>query len=273
MVTLTCPVCGGNLLRKERTLRCEKGHCYDLAKQNYVNLLLRNQSSRKRHGDDKRMVAARQAFLDAGYYAPLRDELCRMALKYGGETVKLLDVGCGEGYYTSAVRSALENAGKCCDALGVDISKTALMAANKRDKALELAVASISALPVPDGEIDLLLSVFAPTDDGEFLRAVKPGGIFIKAAPLEDHLFGLKRAVYDAPYRNGPLTYAPEGFTLLERSEICGSIRVSPNAQIEALFMMTPYYYKTGAADQAKLKALDELTTEYAFGVLVFRKD
>jgi hypothetical protein len=33
---------------------------------------------------------------------------------------------------------------------------------------------------------------------------------------------------------------------------------------------MTPYYYKTSAADQAKLKGLDTLETQLEFGVLVY---
>ena len=79
MPELTCPVCGGVLHREERSLRCDAGHCYDLARQGYVNLLRSNQSKSKRHGDDKRMVAARTTFLDAGYYAPLRDAVAAAA--------------------------------------------------------------------------------------------------------------------------------------------------------------------------------------------------
>ena len=86
MPELTCPVCGGVLHREERSLRCGAGHCYDIARQGYVNLLRSNQSKSKRHGDDKRMVAARTAFLDAGYYAPLRDALAGTDTKvYAGE--------------------------------------------------------------------------------------------------------------------------------------------------------------------------------------------
>ena len=273
MLNLTCPVCGGALECADRTLNCANGHCYDLAKQNYVNLLMRNQSSDKRHGDDKLMVAARQEFLDAGYYAPLRDALCALAVKYGGESVALLDVGCGEGYYTSAVRTALESAGKPCSAVGIDISKTALIAAAKRDSALTLAVASVSALPVGDASCDILMNIFAPNDDAEFRRVLRPSGVLLKAVPLERHLFGLKAAVYDEPYLNPAPDYAPAGFTALERADVTGSIEVTPQKQIENLFMMTPYYYKTGAVDQAKLASLDTLTTEIAFGILAFRRE
>ena len=272
MQTLICPVCGGPLARCERSLRCPQNHCYDLAKQHYVNLLMRNQSARKRHGDDKRMVSARQEFLDGGFYACLRDALCTLADKYapGGE---LLDAGCGEGYYTSAVRRTLEASGRPGSAVGIDISKTALIAAAKRDAALTLAVAGVNRLPVGAGSCDVLMNVFAPDDEAEFRRVLRPGGLLLKAVPRENHLLGLKSAVYEKPYLNPPPAYAPLGFSLLERLDVDARITVAPGRQIENLFMMTPYYYKTGAEDQAKLAALDELTTELEFAVFALRRD
>ena len=272
MPELKCPVCGGALSQNERTLRCEKGHSYDLAKQNYVNLLMSNKSSAKRHGDDKLMVRARRDFLEKGYYLFLREEICRLAAEHCGEKVEFLDAGCGEGWYTSAVKEALESSGKSCSALGVDISKEALAAAGRRDKSLSLAVASINALPVADEKCDLLLNVFAPHDDTEFRRVLKKGGILIKVMPLETHLFGLKKAVYDEPYLNGAAEYAPEGFEKVCRSEIRKMISLESNEDIQNLFMMTPYYYKTGKSDQEKLLTLSRLETEADFAVCVLRK-
>jgi len=272
MPALKCPVCGGVLGLEGRTYRCEKGHSYDLAKQNYVNLLMSNKSSAKRHGDDKLMVRARTDFLEKGYYLHLRDEICRLAAEYCGEKVDLLDAGCGEGWYTSAVKSGLEAAGKSCSALGVDISKEALMAAGRRDKSIAWAVAGINALPVPDGSCSLVLNVFAPTDDEEYRRVLRPGGLVIKAMPLETHLFGLKKAVYDEPYLNGPAEYAPEGFEAVCRSELRKLIRLENNEDIQNLFMMTPYYYKTGRSDQEKLSALEYLETEADFAVCVLKR-
>lgn len=272
MPELKCPVCGGPLSLEGRSFRCEKGHSYDLAKQNYVNLLMSNKSSAKRHGDDKLMVRARTDFLEKGYYLHLRSEICRLASEFCGEDVDFLDAGCGEGWYTSAVKSALENAGKVCRALGVDISKEALMAAGRRDKSIAWAVASINSLPVAQDSCSLLLNVFAPTDDGEYRRVLRPGGILIKAMPLETHLFGLKKAVYDNPYLNGPAEYAPEGFELLHRSEVRRLISLESSEDIQNLFMMTPYYYKTGRADQEKLAKLHHLETEADFAVCVLKR-
>ena len=148
MPELTCPVCGGVLHREERSLRCDAGHCYDLARRGYVNLLRTNQSKAKRHGDDQRMVAARTAFLDAGYYAPLRDAIAAAAVEYTSGDADVLDAGCGEGYYTAHVLHALQAQGRSASVCGVDISRDALICAHRRAPELTLAVASIAHLPV-----------------------------------------------------------------------------------------------------------------------------
>ena len=210
MPELTCPVCGGALHREERSLRCGAGHCYDLARQGYVNLLRTNRSKDKRHGDDKRMVAARTAFLDAGYSAPLRDAIAAAATEYTSGDAGVLDAGC-------------------------------------RAPELTLAVASIAHLPVADASCDLVLNVFAPHDAAEFARVLRPQGVLLRVIPLERHLWGLKRAVYDHPYENTVPDPALPGFALAEQRTLRGTITLRTNADIEALFCMTPYYYKSGA--------------------------
>lgn len=272
MPDLTCPVCGGVLHREERSLRCGAGHCYDIARQGYVNLLRSNQSKSKRHGDDKRMVAARTAFLDAGYYAPLRDAVAAAAAEFTAGDADVLDAGCGEGYYTAQVLHTLQQQGRTPSVCGVDISRDALICAHRRAPELTLAVASIAHLPVADASCDLLLNVFAPHDAGEFARVLRPQGVLLRVIPLERHLWGLKCAVYDRPYENEMPDPALSGFVLTARRELRGTVTLRSQAEIEALFCMTPYYYKTGARDQAKLRALDTLTTETEFALLIYNK-
>ena len=160
----SCPVCGASLEAEAHTFRCQNGHSYDRAKKGYVNLLQSNQSHNKRHGDDRAMVAARTAFLDAGYYAPLCKSISEASVACCGDQPTVLDVGCGEGYYTAAVYDALIAAGKTPDVRGVDISREALIAAHRRLGALSLAVASLAHLPMAELSCDLLLNVFAPLD-------------------------------------------------------------------------------------------------------------
>ena len=51
-----------------------------------------------------------------------------------------------------------------------------------------------------------------------------------------------------------------------------GKIRLH-GGEIESLFKMTPYYYKTSAEGQARAAALSELETEVSFEVLCYRKE
>ena len=117
-----------------------------------------------------------------------------------------------------------------------------------------------------------MLNVFAPHDAAEFARVLRTNGVLLRVIPLERHLWGLKQAVYDRPYENTVPDPALPGFTLAEQRTLRGTITLRTNADIEALFCMTPYYYKTGARDQAKLHALDTLTTETEFALLIYRK-
>lgn len=272
MTIFRCPNCGGPLAREPHRLACPAGHSFDLAKSGYVNLLLSRQSGQKRHGDDKRMVKARSTFLQKGHYAPMRQELLRQGLAAASENMVVLDAGCGEGYYTAELAKTLREQGFSPRVAGIDISKEALQEAAKRDRQSEYAVASCFHLPVGDGSVDLLLSVFAPYCGDEFLRVLRPGGSFLMVIPLENHLYGLKQAIYEKPYRNEVKPYDLPGFRLEECRELRYQITLHGQEEIESLFMMTPYYYKTGAADQQKLLTKTTLTTPAEFAVLRYKK-
>ena len=272
MTIFRCPNCGRPLAREPHRLACPAGHSFDLAKSGYVNLLLSHGAGPKHHGDDKRMVKARSTFLQKGHYAPMRQELLRQGLAAASENMVVLDAGCGEGYYTAALAELLRQQGLCPHVAGIDISKEALQEAAKRDRQSEYAVASCFHLPVGDGSIDLLLSVFAPYCGEDFLRVLRPGGSFLMVIPLENHLYGLKQAIYEKPYRNEVKPYDLPGFRLEECRELRYQITLHGQEEIESLFMMTPYYYKTGAADQQKLLTKTTLTTPAEFAVLRYKK-
>ena len=98
MIQLICPVCGNGLVLAEHVYRCCAGHCFDEAKSGYVNLL--PPAGTGHHGDDRLMVRARTAFLNKGYYSPLREAAAEMSSRFCPDGGVIIDAGCGEGYYT-----------------------------------------------------------------------------------------------------------------------------------------------------------------------------
>lgn len=263
-----CPVCKEPLKQEDKSLKCTNGHCFDISRKGTVNLLL---SAKANHGDDKRMVAARRAFLDKGYYEPLHKAVRELVGKYAHEGCTVLDCGCGECSYTADISRYLAFSGISADIIGIDVSKEAINAGASRHAGLDLAVASVFAVPLADKSCDIVLSLFAPFAGSEYIRLLKKDGIYITAFPLEDHLIELKNAVYEKPYLNSVQPLGIEGFELLESGECRFRAELASNEDITALFEMTPYCYKTSREDRAKLDRLQSLTVTASFGTAVYR--
>ena len=260
MSILICPVCG-TLLRKDGARRvCENAHSFDLAREGYCNLLLPSQHKSRTPGDAPERIRARRAFLDAGYYAPLRSLVAGCVT---GETV--LDACCGEGYYTAAA------AEQAAQTYGFDIAKDAVRYAAKRDKRTTYFVAGLQAVPVRSGSVDTILHLFAPFADEEFCRMLKPGGTLLHVLPGEEHLMGLKRVLYAAPYRNRE-TPPETALTLQSTQRLRYTVTLRTSDDVRNLFAMTPYGYKTSPEDAARLLSLDTLETALDFVVMTYRK-
>lgn len=270
MLEFLCPVCNSPLALSDNTYKCKNNHCFDRSKKGYVNLL--PAKGGKLHGDDKTMVKARTRFLDGGFYENFRDEVCRLSLKYAENNCKIIDCGCGECYYTSEIFKQLEKNGKNPEIIGIDISKDAISAGYKRCKGLNLAVGSVFHLLCHSEYFNLLVTLFAPFCREEYSRVLKKGGYLIMAIPLENHLWELKSEIYEKPYKNQVSDFEIEGFELVEKSEIKNKIQLTSNEQILDLFSMTPYYYKTSHNDREKLNALEKLSVQTEFMVLVYKK-
>lgn len=269
-----CPNCAAPLIRGDGAYRCENNHSFDIAAAGYTHLLPANQKNSKNPGDDKAMVAARTAFLDAGYYAPLRDALCKVVQEAcsGKENCAVLDCGCGEGYYTAGIAAALASAGVNARIAGIDISKFALKKAAKRLKSGEFAVASAYHLPLCDESCDVLLNVFSPLALDEFARVLKPGGVFVYVVPSALHLWEMKQILYKKPYENEVRRDDYPGFDYVGGQTVRERIHLTCSEHIMALFGMTPYAWKTPKEGVERLKSLDTLDCQIGFDVHIYKK-
>ena len=262
-----CPLCGEKLTG-DSTLKCTKGHCFDRAKEGYWHLLPVQNTRTKAPGDSREMVAARRAFLSAGYYGIFGQALGELCLEYGqpkaGKPLRLLDAGCGEGYYTRAAAAVLGG-----EAVGIDISKSAVRYAAKRGGGVQYTVAGSYHLPVSTGGADILLCCFSPVAETEFARVLSPRGALLHAVPAPDHLWELKETLYDSPYPNPEKETPLPGFRIAETAEVTFPMALTDARDIHNLFTMTPYRYKTPPEGMARLTALRALTVRAAFRVHV----
>lgn len=274
MSVFICPVCRSPLCREDSSYKCENGHSFDISASGYVNLLLSKDMNAKLPGDNKMMVSSRAEFLSKGYYSHLADEMERTVTEfYSGGLI--LDAGCGEGYYTERFYGAAVKYHEDHKLCAVDISKFACAKTARRfkgDLSCETAAASVFHLPIADSSADIIVTMFAPFCRDEFFRVMKEGGILIMAIPGEEHLFGLKKMIYDSPYKNETADYKINGFEFIRSRKVSKTIFIDNPADIKNLFSMTPYYYKTGALGHERLNSLKSLETLAEFEVIVYRK-
>jgi 23S rRNA (guanine745-N1)-methyltransferase len=272
MSLFTCPICAAPLERTDKTYHCPNRHSYDISREGYVHLLPANKKHSANPGDDKDMAAARTRFLDGGWYAPLMDSLCRLALAHTGEGSAVLDAGCGEGYYTNGIFSALQSNLKSFSLAGIDLSKAALKKAARRCSGAEFAVASVYHLPVADSSVNLLVDCFAPLALEEYRRVLKPGGVFLYVVPAPRHLLEMKTVLYDRPYENPDEAVGYDGFTYLDIVPVETEMDL-PHDGLMDLFRMTPYTWKTPREGVERLDKLACLTVTASFRIHVFRKN
>lgn len=272
MELFCCPLCGGTLQLNQNSLHCPKKHSFDVAKEGYAHLLPAQKMHSKIPGDNKEMVLSRRTFLQGGFYAPFAQALSQLVCQEAKcNTLKILDAGCGEGYYTKSVTNALRTQNISAQIAAFDISKHAVRAAARLDPEIEWAVASSFAIPTPKRTFDCVINVFSPMVAKEFLRVLKPGGALLYAVPGARHLFGLKEILYETPYENKVQDIAYEGFRLEQRIPVQLQSTIT-GAQIQNLFTMTPYYWKTPKEGAAKLQQCEHLETELSFDFLVYRR-
>ena len=91
--------------------------------------------------------------------------------------------------------------------------------------------------------------------------------------PAAKHLWELKEVLYDAPYPNEEKETPYEGFAYQEIVPVSYSVHLPTQADIQALFQMTPYAWKTPGAGKARLAELQELDCQVDFRIHVFQKE
>src|SRR3546814_2201347 len=125
------------------------------------------------------MVQARRDFLPAGHYQPLRDAVLQLLSPLNSQS--LLDIGCGEGWYTGAFPQIAN------EVIGLDIARPAIRLAAKRYPDITWLVGSGALLPLADSSIDIVSNMFTQLNVAEMQRVLKADGHVLVVPPAADH--------------------------------------------------------------------------------------
>ncbi|MCF0246166.1 MAG: methyltransferase domain-containing protein [Ileibacterium sp.] len=254
---MICPKCSAELVLEGRTFKCLNGHCFDRAKQGYVNLSMKQKAS----GDNKEMVKARSRFLEKGYYGFLRDELEKLMKENHPQVY--LDLGCGQGWYTKKLAEHADQS------YGIDLSKEAVHYAAAHDKKTQYIVGSIFHLPFKDDSVDVMTSVFTPIPEQEAWRVLKKDGLLITVSPDAGHHRQLKEVLYEQVRLND----APPVLESFEKVDEIHLSKTEHVMELMDLLEMTPYRYKSPRKGIEALEAIqDGLDVDFQFVIQIWRK-
>ena len=285
---LLCPVCKESLQANEsnKSLSCVNNHSFDRARQGYLNLLLAHKKKSKNPGDSQEIVIARQAFLNSDFYRPISDSLNQIivdaALKIE-QPIQVLDIGCGEGYYSQRMHHSLSDHQIEHSLFGLDISKDAVIAAAKRAK-LEAAlvskpvtsewlVASAIDIPLQEKSIDIATCLFTRLMPESYHKVIKQDGYFICVNTGEKHLIELREKLYDqiTKVEFDPIKNMGDDFELVDQQQVSYQNTLSSQQQIQDLLLMTPHNWRTKAENKESLSTLEELTVTIDAQIHVFK--
>ena len=118
------------------------------------------------------------------------------------ETSKtILDIGCGEGFYSRRLQESHP------DKTFYAFWHFKRLGSNRCQEWTQLGshwfVGDLARLPIKDASMDILLDIFSPANYGEFQRVLSQNGILIKVIPTENHLKEIRQMVQDQLTKEG----------------------------------------------------------------------
>ena len=270
MTPFICPLCQTVFNRINNTQICENNHHFDIAKEGYLNLLPVQSKSSKNPGDNQKMMLARRDFLNTNGYLALANKVAQISQQYlaATEQANILDLGCGEGYYTNILSQQLTSS----NIYGLDISKVAVRYAAKRYSHIHFCVASAYQVPLTNDSLDLMIRIYAPSKAQELTRLIKENGYLITVTPAPRHLYQLREAIYDTVNEHAEENEAVPGFVKIEQISLNYELIIDQEKQLLDLINMTPFAWKFTPEKLAILLQQEAWNIECDFNIEVFQK-
>ena len=263
---LRCLVCGEKLEPAADGFRCGRGHCVNLSRRGTLNFCSRPSPAFY----SEALFQARARVLEAGFFVPVLAAVERLlpALPDGH---RLLDAGCGEGWYLASLLALHPD----WTGAGVDLSRDAIRLASRRDAAALWCVADLKRLPFRDGAFTAVLDILTPADYGAFLRVLTPDGVLVKVFPGPEHLREIRAARGLPPYEAGDVEdYLRQKTALRKIERVRVPTPVSPDLWAD-LAVMTPLNADLSPEAMAELcgRSAGTVTLDVSVAVCARRED
>ena len=265
----SCPICGQSMSLCANSLICVGKHCFDIARQGYVNML-----SGKHNTDyDGELFQSRRAVCASGFFGPMMDAVAELIAKHCGKTKTILDAGCGEGSLLLGILERLNANNNMAQGAGIDISKAGVQEAASFPGII-WCVADIAKLPFANGSFSTVLSILSPSNYGEFDRALAEGGLLVKVLPNSGYLKELRHAFYEGreEYSNEPVASRfAECFDTIESRTVCYE-KTLQGETLRHLVRMTPLSWGVDEGRRKAVEEMDSATISLDFLIIAGRK-
>lgn len=266
MYQLACPKCHLPLIQEGKSYKCHNRHCYDIAKSQYINLLLNPDKATNLPGDNKESLLCRQSFLRQGYYDVILNEVVTYIKNHARPHMHILDLGCGEGYYTYHMKQELKDS----TIYGLDISKAGILMASKYTKDICWIVGNSKNIPLLDHSLDIITALFTVVNADEIQRCLKKDGYIIHVTANNQHLIEFKHLIYDeVKVKSDEHIRLP--FHILESYDFKQTIHLNNRNDTLNLLKMTPHYYHIKKEKRAVLDTLNEFDVTIDIRITVYQ--
>jgi 23S rRNA (guanine745-N1)-methyltransferase len=171
-------------------------------------------------------------------------------------------MGCGEGYYSRQIEVLTQH--DKLDLHGLDIAKNAILAAAKKQATAQFIVASSERMPYSDNFFNLLLRVYAPSNNSEIKRLLKTNGYLLTVTPGSRHLWQLKEFIYQDIKEHNAQAPLPDNFATITSQRVSYTITPSQDQRI-ALLQMTLFAWRATEQTTHTIQQAQDLEIEIDF--------
>lgn len=251
---LACIHCHESLDLQGERLVCSNQHSFDMAKQGYYFMASKGNSTRYDHS---LFQARREIILHTDLYRPLHQFIAEYLQANTALNASILDAGSGEASHLWQIKELVHD--EDYSLLATDLARGAIQVATDYNGYILPLVADLAELPIKDQQIDVILSIFSPSNYAEFERVLTTHGQLIKVVPNAGYLQEIRQALIDMsvgnihPYSNQDVVNIFKQHYPSHHIEVIQDTIQLTDQQMRQLVKMTPLTWQLNAKQEQEL--------------------